>query len=416
MTKSTDKDPEALAQERLQRVADAVALKETDRVPFIFSTRFWTAHRAGVTYEEQMYNFDTAARITEEALDLLQPDGFNPSLYTFGPTLEALDFRPMQWPGHGCDPNVSFQYLDKEYMKANEYDEFLGDPTRFALTKYLPRISGAFEGIETIPDFSSLSEWRFVGHMRGFANPQFRKSIEALMEAGARAEEAAARTGAFIAHMRAKGMPAIAGSFCKAPFDHIADFLRGSKGAMLDMFRNKDKLLEAIDKTQILLSRGVAEEAKATGTPYVFMPLHWGLDGFMSPDQFKTFYWPGLRKTVLELIEAGTVPVLLWEGNCDSRVELIGDIPKGKAVYWFEQTDLIRAKEILGDTVCLRGNVPASLLVTAGAQEVDDYCRNLIEKVGKGGGFILEGAASIPDEAPVENVVAMAESVRRYAG
>jgi uroporphyrinogen-III decarboxylase len=84
-------------------------------------------------------------------------------------------------------------------------------------------------------------------------------------------------------------------------------------------------------------------------------------------------------------------------------------------VYWFEQTDLIRAKEILGDTVCLRGNVPTSLLVTGTPEEVDAYCKTLITKVGKGGGFILDGAASIPDEAKPENVMAMAKSVQRYA-
>jgi hypothetical protein len=39
----------------------------------------------------------------------------------------------------------------------------------------------------------------------------------------------------------------------------------------------------------------------------------------------------------------------------------------------------------------------------------------LIEKVGKGGGFMLDGAASIPDESPTENIVAMAQSVYKYA-
>ncbi|MBZ0129709.1 MAG: hypothetical protein K8F59_11405 [Rhodobacteraceae bacterium] len=421
MSRAGIADPEALAQERIKRINDTQALIETDRVPFIYSTRFWAAKMAGVTFEQQMYDLELAARITEQALDLLQPDGYSPfSLQTWGPTLEALDFRPMKWPGHGCDPNVSFQYLDKEYMSAKEYDEFLDDPTRFNLTKYLPRIAGAFEGIEHMPDFASASEFRFLAAMRGFANPEFRKSMQALMEAGEKAEAAIMLSGRFTARMRAKGMPAIAGGFCKSPFDHIADFLRGSKGAMLDMFRNRDKLLESIDKSQILLTRGVVAEAKAsaerTGNPVanVFIPLHWGLDGFMSPDQFKTFYWPGLRKTLIELIEAGVTPTVLWEGNCTSRLELIGDIPKGKAVYAFEQTDLARAKAVLGGVVCLRGNVPASLLVTAGAAEVEEYCKNLIQTVGKGGGFILDGSASIPDESPVENVVAMVESVRRY--
>jgi len=159
----------------------------------------------------------------------------------------------------------------------------------------------------------------------------------------------------------------------------------------------------------------VVEEARGSGQPYIFIPLHWGLDGFMSPEQFKTFYWPSLRRIVLYLIENGLVPLVLWEGTCASRLEMIGDIPPGKAIYWFERTDLLKAKEILGEVVCLRGNVPTSLLNTGTPGEVDEYCKRLIRVVGKGGGFILDGAASIPDEARIENVKAMAESVRKYA-
>ena len=109
------------------------------------------------------------------------------------------------------------------------------------------------------------------------------------------------------------------------------------------------------------------------------------------------------------------MPLVLWEGNCTSRLELIGDIPQGKAIYWFESTDIFKAKEILGDTVCLRGNVPASILCTGTADDVDAYCKRLITEVGKGGGFILDGATSIPDEAKTENVLAMANSVHKYA-
>jgi uroporphyrinogen-III decarboxylase len=134
----------------------------------------------------------------------------------------------------------------------------------------------------------------------------------------------------------------------------------------------------------------------------------------MSPRHFSTFYWPGLRKLMMHLVANDLIPVVLWEGNCTSRLEHIGDVPRGKIVYWFERTDLVRAKAILGDTVCLRGNVPTSLLVAGSPAEVDQYCRTLIEKVGKGGGFILDGAASIPDEAKPDNVLAMARSVRKY--
>jgi uroporphyrinogen-III decarboxylase len=406
--------PNALYQERHQRLLDQVALKETDRVPFVFNTRFWVATFAGITFEEQMYDLEKSAAAWEKALLWLEPDGFAPTLNTFGPTLEALDYRLFKWPGHGTDKNATFQYLDRELMPAADYDEYLFDPTGYYFRKYLPKVGGAFEGLADMPDFPSLSEWRFIGNMRQFARPALRESLLRLLEAGEQAEKVAQRTIAFANKMAGLGFPSVGGGFCKAPYDHITDFLRGSKGGMLDMFRHRDKMLQAIDKVTDLLLQGVVAETRAGGTPYVFIPLHWGLDGFMSPDNFKVFYWPALRKIILHLVSNDLIPVVFWEGNCTSRLEHIGDIPRGKVVYWFEQTDLVRAKEVLGDTVCLRGNVPTSLLVTGSPDEVDQYCKRLITKVGKGGGFVLDGAASIPDEARPENVLAMAQSVHKY--
>jgi hypothetical protein len=410
-----DDMPGALFEERNRRLLDQVALKETDRIPFVFGSRFWPAKFAGITFEEQMYDGDKAAMALEKALLWLEPDGYAPSLYNYGAILEALDYRLLKWPGHGTGPNATFQYLDRELMPAAEYEEYLLDPTGYYLRKYLPRVAGAFEGLARMPDFPSLSEWRFIGKMRAFADPALRESLRRLLEVGEHADLAARQTIAFVKRMNELGFPSMGGGFCKAPYDHITDFLRGSKGGMLDMLRNKDKLLAMIDRVGHLLLQGVVEETRAGGTPYVFIPLHWGLDGYMSPQNFNTFYWPGLRKIMLHLIAQDLIPVVLWEGNCSSRLEHIGDIPRGKAVYWFEQTDLVRAKEILGDTVCLRGNVPTSLLITGTPEEVDAYCKNLIARVGKGGGFILDGAASIPDEARPENVMAMAKSVRKYA-
>ncbi len=411
-------NPEAksLYEQRHKRLYDSIALKEVDQVPFVYVTRFWPSAINGSTYEQAMYDADHAIDIAREAIDLLQPDAVTPSIYAFGPVLEAMDYKPMEWPGHGADPNVCFQYLDKEFMTPDEYDGYLDDPTGFYLRKYLPRIGGAFEGLQHFPDLTRLSEWAFVAGMRGFANPELRQSLERLIEAGELMEATAQKLGAYAKELMESGYPLASGGFCKAPFDQFADFMRGSKGGMLDMFRHKDKLLESIDKAGELMVRGVAEGAKNVGCPIVFMPMHWGLDGFMSPDQFLTFFWPSLRKMILRLIDEGAVPCLLWEGDCTSRLEHIGDIPKGKAIYAFERTDLVKAKEVLGDTVCLRGNVPTSLLIAGTPEDVDEYCKNLIEKVGKNGGFILDGAAGIPDEAPQANVIAMAESVRKYAG
>jgi uroporphyrinogen-III decarboxylase len=134
----------------------------------------------------------------------------------------------------------------------------------------------------------------------------------------------------------------------------------------------------------------------------------------MSPKQFNTFFWPGLKKVMMALIDKNIVPIVLWEGDCTSRLETIADIPKGKAVYWFERTDLFKAKEALRNRVCIRGGPSVSLLCTGSPRDVRDYCKRLIDVVGKDGGFILDGPIGIPDEAKPENVRAMVDFTREY--
>ena len=133
----------------------------------------------------------------------------------------------------------------------------------------------------------------------------------------------------------------------------------------------------------------------------------------MSLDQFKKFYWPTLKRLIEAFIAEDLIPMVLWEGDCESRLETIGEIPPGKAVYMFERTNMFKAKEVLGDVVCLHGNVPLSLLVTGTPDDVKAYCKKLIDKVGKGGGFIMAASTSIEDARP-ENVKAMFDVTKDY--
>jgi uroporphyrinogen-III decarboxylase len=181
---------------------------------------------------------------------------------------------------------------------------------------------------------------------------------------------------------------------------------------MLDMYRQPDKLIQAAERLlPIMLKLGLT--AKERGVPRVFIPLHKGLDGFMSQEQFKTFYWPTLKRLIEGLIEEGCTPIVFWEGDVASRLELIGDIPRAKAIYGFERTDMFKAKEILGDVVCLKGNVPLSILAMGTPDDVKAYCKRLIDFVGKGGGFIMDGSTVLDDAKP-ENVKTMFDFTKEY--
>jgi len=400
--------------DRLQRLEDAVALRQRDRVPFVYSTNFWSATCAGLTFQEAMYDIDRYLVAHRQAIEMLQPDAYSAVLFPFGVAVEGVDYKPMRWPGHGAAPNATFQYLDQEFMTAAEYDDYLFDPTGFYLHKYLPRIAGKYQVFEHFPDFPATIEWESVGAVSGFAHPELQAGLQHLFRVGEQTAACFRKIGEFARDMRQAGYPLVSGAFCKAPYDHFIDTLRGSRGGILDMYQHKDKLLAAMAKARVLLLRNVRPATERSGCRYVFMPLHWGLDGFMSPAQFRTFYWPELRNVIMSLIDMDLVPVVFWEGNCSSRLETIADVPRGKVIYRIEATDMFKAKEVLGDIVCLRGNVPASLLITGTPDDVDAYCKKLILQVGKGGGLILDGATGIPDEAKLENVLAMAASVRKY--
>ena len=120
-----------------------------------------------------------------------------------------------------------------------------------------------------------------------------------------------------------------------------------------------------------------------------------------------------LRKVIIGLVEEGCIPLLFAEGRYNRRLDVIKDLPKGTVLWWFDQTDMARAKEILGDTACISGNVPTSLLCTGTAQAVKDYCRKIIEVCAAGGGFILTGGAAI-DRGNPDNLHAMVEAVEEF--
>jgi hypothetical protein len=411
-------EAEAAYNARWQRVMDCVNLKQPDRMPTAMFCTFFLAKLGGISHRQLMYDYDKAKELGERALIELEPDVHNPLLLNTaaGPVLEAVDYKQLIWPGHGVGENQPYQYLDREYMKADEYEEFIEDPTGFYLRKYLPRVLGAFEGFEEFPDLPGLHYFRLVGGVRGFARPKLRAALERVLKAAEEVDRFAEEHGSFTQRMKSLGFPTSHISTSVSPYDLVADYFRGATGTMKDLYRNKDKLLRLLDKACGFLTRQTINWSRASRHPIVFFPIHWGPDNFMSQEQFKTFWWPSFRQLMINIIEADIIPMPLWEADCTKRLEVIRDIPPGKCIYWFERTDMVRAFDVLGDVVALRGNISPSLLTTGTPDEVDAAVRHLAENVFyKGGKLILDAAFGLPDETRVENARAMYSAARKYS-
>ena len=299
-------------------------------------------------------------------------------------------------------------------MKPEEYDLLLMDPSFYFRNFYLPRVFGALQGFTMLaPHTSTLEMYGLAFNYVPYALPPVQDAFKALFEAGAEALKWATAMGASNGELTTLGYPNIAAGYSKAPFDVIGDTLRGTRGIMMDMYRQPDKLLKALEaQVPIMIGMGIGS-MQASGNPLVFMPLHKGADGFLSDEQFKKFYWPTLKAVIVGLIEGGCIPFPALEGHWDSRLNVIQDIPKGKTAWMVDQSDMAQAKKTLGKNACLLGNVPSSMLRLATPDDVKAYCKKLIDTVGTGGGFIM-GNGAFFDEAKPENVKAMVDVTKEY--
>jgi hypothetical protein len=403
---------------RVTRLTDAMRLKKRpDRVPVFTTMGTYPAAKAGLTPYEAMTE---TARAGEAWYDFnleFQPDAMvTPLLYTMSATaFETLDYRlynlPSKTAGIG---STGYQFNEGEYMFADEYDALIADPTDFVFRTILPRVVGAYAGIGklvspwdlTILSFSPLQ-------IMSWGLPEVRASLEKMMTAGEQMLDWAQNMGASVGRIMAAGFPANVSGLTEAPFDHIGDNLRGTRGILTDLYRRPEKVLEACDRLAPVIVNAVVQKSTPDSIPGVFIPLHKGADGFMSLEQFETFYWPSLRKVILGLIDHGFVPWLFAEGRYSSRLKTISDLPKGKTVWWFDQTDMAKAKETLGDVACIQGNVPLSLIHAGTPEQVSNCCRDLLGIAGKGGGFILDLGAG-PDWAQAENIHAVVRAAKEY--
>jgi len=406
------KTPQELCQEREKRVADALGLRKPDRVPVIPLFGSFASRYAGISRRDELYDLEKSYEANLKATLDFEPEMASAPL-TFGSVLEALDYKQLKWPGYGLPDEYGYQYVEGEYMRAEEYDAFLYDPSDYIMRCHWPRTLGRLGMLSQLPPIRTLISYFFglTSGFAAFATAQGREALEALKKAGEESAKSLAALQKFVGRLSAAGFPMFFASGTQAPYDTLGDYFRGTKGIFLDMYREPRRLAAACEKLLPIMAETAVAAAKMSGNPRVLVPLHKGSDNFMSLDQFERFYWPTLRELLVTLVEEGLTPVVLVEGPYTSRLETIRDVPRGKIIYWFENVDMVKAKTILGGRVCIMGNVPMSLLATGSAAGVKAYCRALLDAVGKDGGYIMS-AASVLDDAKFENVRALVDFTR----
>ena len=391
---------EQLYGERLQRYVAAMRNEKPDRVPIRPFAAEFAAKYAGFTNQEVTHDIDKAfAAIRKCAADFDWDATVGNMVYVWTGLVDAFGTNYYTIPGIGTPPDAAFQYIEPPdeataHMKADEYDAFIDDPTGFLANVWLPRISN-----DVVPP----------------GQPSTYRNNLAFLKGGMAMLDYFSKFGAQVGALQAESgtVHAIAGCL-KAPFDILADKLRGFRQLCADIHRRPEKVLAACEALRPHMMFNALSGADPTGNVPIAIWLHRGCTPFLSPKAFETFFWPTCKKIIEDIYAEGHQVLFYAEGDWNANLKYIAQLPDKSIIFHVDRADIFEVHKAVGHKFALSGGVPNDLLTYATPDEVREHCKKVIDGVAADGGYIMDAGAIMQDDAKIENVQAMTEATREY--
>ena len=137
----------------------------------------------------------------------------------------------------------------------------------------------------------------------------------------------------------------------------------------------------------------------------------------MSPATLEHFILPRLKKMIDMIHEEGALCIKHTDGNIYSLLDMIVSAePDGlNPIEPVAGMELGKVKELVGDRVCLSGNIDCAHLLPHGTpEEVRQAVRQAIVDAGSGGGYVVTSSNSIHSSCDPQNLVAMVRACREF--
>ncbi len=392
-------DMEQRYRQRLARYTTAMANGMPDMVPIRPFVAEFTARYAGYTVQEVTHDYELAfAAARKCAADFDWDAVVGNMVYVWTGLTQAIGLKYYGVPGIDVPPETGFQYrepdADRAFMRPEEYDALIDDPTGFLLNTWLPRVSA------DVTPIGAPSTMR--------NNLSFLKGGMAMLQYFTAFGTQAARL-----REESGTVSAIAG-ILKAPFDIIADKLRGYIGLTMDMIERPDKVLAACEALAPHLLHVARTSADPSGQVPIGFWMHRGCVPFVTPDQFRSHYWPTLKPIIEELWRSGHQTLFYAEGDWNAHLDSFAELPDASIVYHVDRADIHEAHRKLGDRFCLSGGIPNVLLSYGTEDEVRAKCREVLDSVARNGGYILDASAIMQNDTKPECLRAMTEFAREH--
>jgi len=367
----------------------AIQLEKPDRVPIdILASAAPFARIAGITPAEFFSNEDKSSDAINKAfdytggwdLDLASIPSKSLATFKTGTTM-ALGIK-LAFPGMELPDDSMYQACEEEILKPEDYDtvaeigwqKFMFEDFAFRILDITPEdLAKTLEELAPV-FFRAIDEWR-------------KRGVVTLYPATL-----------FVLH----------------------PFFRLSLGRSMikfteDLYYNPERVERAMKTMTRELIEDWINGCKMFDQKFAFIVEERAGGFFYPPKIFERFWLPYTLEIVDALWAEGIVTWFHLDACWDKNIPYFKQLPRGSAVLALDgTTDIFAAKEVLRNHLCLAGDVHPALLSLGKPEEVEAYCKRLIDEVGPDGGFILSSGCEIPAAVTMENWRAMVQTGRNY--
>lgn len=358
----------SLLEERRERLLKTIALEETDRTPVVLEYAGFAARATGVSFAEFVSDPVRSAEIMMEAWDIvggadaMEYASYTPALLSF------IWMSRILVSGEQLPADEPWQVQELELMELEDYDRIIEMGWMEFFAQFL----------ETRVKAGILQEFgEFMGMMPGV-----------------------------LQKWQDKGVPILQAGAVTTPFELFCGG-RTLQKFITDLYRIPDKVEKAMEEAAPYMAPPAIGVIKQLGLPVMWVGGWRSASQILSRPLWERFVWPYFKSITYEVLDAGLIALFHLDSDWTRDLGMFKEFPEGKCVMSLDgSTDIFRAKELLGDKMCIMGDVPPSLFSHGTPEDVYEYGRKLIGSLGPTG-YILHSGCDIPSDAKVENVAAM---------
>ncbi len=364
-----------------ERLNAAIHHQEVDRISCAPLIECYASRFAGIDNYDFFYDSQKAFTAYEKLKNAYPQWDIRRSIYFahYGPYQNIIGLMKCKMPGIDLPNDYEYQMIEYEAMSRHDYNIILESGYKEYLMSFYQKAHGVTR------DMIYEAEKLFL---------EIHKQE--------------------IQHAKSQNQAFLYGAHLFFPTSYFSA-IRSFPEFVRDVYKTPHLLQEVLS---IAIEESVLESiaiCKETGVFRVMVGANRISSQFFSPAIFEGLIWPHLEKAVHMLIDHNITPVLHLDGDWSKNLQTLKKLPQHKVIVEFDgSTNMFLAKEIIGDKVCLLGDVPPGIFVLSSPEATKKYCLKLLQELSIGGGFILSSGCTLPYAAKHENVNAFFQALDEF--